>query len=181
MPILPARLHHLTWACSVGASLQACLLTCLTACLLTACDGSGQSSATAGTDIPGSTRQLEASVGDVTVYITAIQTSSIPAQVAREHGIVQRDGLVMLRVSPRRQGSNREIVSAPVEVQATATTLGAAPQNLPLKQMATNGLVDYVGTVEVQLPQTVSFDVSVATPSGARETLSVTGDFSTRL
>lgn len=149
--------------------------------LLAACDGSRQSTAaTARTNAPGSTQQLEARVGDLTVYVTAIQTSTIPAAVAREHGIVQRDDLVMLRVSPRRQDGNGEIISAPVQIQATATELGAASKPLPLQQMVANGLVDHVGTVEVQLPQTVSFQVTVATPGGASETLSLTGDFSKR-
>jgi len=175
MAIRSATSHFRAIACALAAGTLASLLT--------ACDSNRQSSApaTAGTDMPpGSAQQLEASVGDVTVYMNAIQTSSIPAEVAREHGIAQRDDLIMLRVSPRRPGSNGEIISAPVQVQATATKLGAAPQPLPLQQEVANGLVDYVGTVEVQLPESVSFQVTVATPGGASETLSLTGDFKKR-
>lgn len=145
--------------------------------MLTACDANRHSSST---DMPGSTQQLEAKVGDVSVYMTAIQTSSIPAEVAREHGIPQRDDLIMLRISPRRQKENGEIVSAPMEVQATATTLVGSLQPLPLRQVMANGLVDHIGTIEVQLPETVSFKATLAAPDGASETLSLTGKFSKR-
>jgi len=152
------------------------------ASLISACDGSRQSTAptTADMNSPGSTQQLEARVGDVTVYMTAIQTSTIPAEVAREHGIAQRDDLIMLRVSPRRQGSNGEIISAPVQIQATSAGLGAAPQPVALQEMVTSGLIDHVGTVEVPLPQTLTFQVTVGIPGGASETLILTGDFSKR-
>jgi hypothetical protein len=171
MAILSAPSHFRAIARALAAGTLASLLT--------ACDGNSQSTATAtaGSDTAGSPQQLEASVGEVTVYMSAIQTSSIPAEVAREHGIAQRDDLIMLRVSPRRRGSNEQILSAPVEVQATATKLGAAPLPLSLQQVVTNGLVDHVGTLEVQLPETVSFQVTVATPGGASETLSLTGNF----
>ncbi len=174
MAILPVPSPSRAMACALTAGMLASLLA--------GCDSGRQPSATAtaGTDIPGSTQQLEASVGDVTVYMTAIQTSTIPTEVAREHGIAQSDDLVMLRVSPRRQGSNGEIISAPIQIQATSTGLGAAPQPVPLKEVVANGLVDHVGTVQVQLPQTVTFQVTVATPGGASETLRLTGDFTTR-
>jgi len=175
MAFLSAASHARTIACALAAGALASMLT--------ACDGNRQSSApnAAGTGMPpGSAQQLEASIGDVTVYMNAIQTSAIPAEVALEHGIAQRDDLVMLRVSPRRRGSNGEIESAPVQVQATATILGTAPQPLPLKQEVANGLVDHVGTIEVRLPETVSFQVTVVTPGGASKTLSLTGTFKTR-
>ncbi len=172
MILLPAPPHSRALACALAAGVLTSLLV--------ACDGSRQNTATAGSSATGSTQQLEASVGDVTIYMTAIQTSTIPAEVAREHGIVPRDDLVMLRVSPRRRGGNGEIVSSPAQIQATSAQLGAAPQPLLLQQVVSNGLVDYVGTVEVQLPETVSFQVTVATPGGASETLSLTGDFSKR-
>lgn len=123
--------------------------------------------------VPGSSQQVEKRIGDVTVYAVAMPTVAIPAAVASEHGIERREDVVMLRVSGRRGESGSE-TSVPLKVQARVTDLRGQAQTLEMKEQPAAGLIDYVGTVETQIPDTLRFDIEVATPSGARDTLQLT-------
>ena len=156
--------------------LGAALIATLGACGGGPADGETVTATPAGAPTPGSAQQIEARVGDATINIVAMQTASIPAEVAREHGIVRSEDLVMLMVSPR-QGSLGNLSSAPMQVAATVTDLRGQQQALEMKQVVNNGLIDYVGTVQTQLPDTLRFEVQVATPEGVRETLQLTREF----
>lgn len=150
------------------------------AVVLAACGGAEQTPVPAQPlNVPGGSQQVEKRVGDTTVYAVAMQTSTITPEVAREHGIERREDLVMLRISGRR-GSGVDIASVPLQVQATATDLRGQTQTLELKQAVANGLTDYVGTVEAEVPDTLRFDIRVTTPAGASETLELTREIQAR-
>lgn len=129
--------------------------------------------------VPGSAWQVETRVGDASVTAVAIQTSQLPAVVAAEHDIPQRDDLVMLRISAR-QGDIGNITTAPVEVQAAVTLPAGGSRDIELDEHLVNGLVDHVGTLEVALPATLQFEVAVTTPAGERELLVFSRHFETR-
>lgn len=147
----------------------------LLAASLAACGGGAEQAAVPAQalNVPGGAQQVETRIGDTTVYAVAMQTSTITPVVAREHGIERRDDRVMLRVSGRR-GEGVDIASVPLQVQATATDLRGQTQTLELKQVTANGLVDYVGTVQTAVPDTLRFDIRVTAPNGASETLELT-------
>lgn len=149
----------------------------LLATMVAAC--SGERSAPAGAAPTGGATQVERRIGNATVYATAVQTSSIPAGVAREYGIERSDTVVQLRISPR-QDSASGLVSAPMRVQATATDLRGQSQALAMREVSANGLVDHVGAVDIQLPEAVRFDVRITTPEGVTETLRFTREFHAR-
>lgn len=123
--------------------------------------------------MPGSSQQVETRIGDTTVYAVAMPTTAIPAPVAAEHGIERRPDVVMLRISGRR-GEAGNVVSAPLKVQATSTDLRGQVQTVELKEAMAAGLVDYVGTVEADIPDTLRFDIRVTTPDGATQTMQLT-------
>jgi hypothetical protein len=123
--------------------------------------------------VPGSSQQVETRIGETTVYAVAMPTAAIPTEVAAEHGIERRPDLVMLRISGRR-GDVGNLVSVPLKVQATSTDLRGQQQTLELKEVLANGLVDYVGTVDADIPDTLRFDIRVTTPEGATEAMQLT-------
>jgi hypothetical protein len=152
----------------------------LIAATLAACGGTEQAAAPGqALSTPGGAQQVETRVGDTTVFAVAMQTSTITPEVAREHGIERRDDLVMLRVSGR-QGSGVDIASVPLQVRATSTDLRGQTQTLDMQQAVANDLVDYVGTVQTALPDTLRFDIRVTTPEGANETLQLTREIQAR-
>lgn len=159
---------------------RAAVLAAALAFSLTGCGGSGAPAGTqaetAGAAVPGSAQQVEARVGTATVRAVVMQTSNIPESVAREHGIERSENAIMLRVSPRTGPEGAE-VSAPVKVSATVTGLRGVPQTLEMKTVDVGGLVDHVGTVRADLPDTLRFDVRVVSPQGQSETLRITRDF----
>lgn len=146
---------------------------------LAACGGTASTDAgnapTAATQVPGSSQQVETRIGDTTVFAVAMPTTAIPAEVAREHGIERRDDLVMLRVSGRR-GEAGSVSSVPLQVQATVTDLRGQPRDMTIEARPTAGLVDYVGTIDAALPDTLRFDIRVTTPEGTTQTLQLTRD-----
>lgn len=166
--------HHLS-----TASAPVRLLVGGAFALLAACSGEDPAGSAVPPDVPGSASQVEADVGDASVIAVAIQTSQLPDAVAAEHGIEQRDDLVMLRVSPR-MGEPGTITTAPAQVRATVTDLRGHTRELVLEQKTVAGLVDYVGTLQVSLPETLRFDISVVTQQGATETLELTREFQSR-
>lgn len=137
-------------------------------------------SAGAPLQVPGSSQQVETRIGDTTVYAVAMPTAAIPAPVAAEHGIERRPDLVMLRVSGRR-GEPGNLVSVPLKVQAAVTDLRAQQQTLEMKEVLAAGLVDYVGTYQAELPDTLRFDIVVTTPEGATQTLQLTRELQTAI
>lgn len=129
--------------------------------------------------VPGSAQQVEARIGETWVTAVALQTSQLPAGVAAEHEITQHDDLLMLRVSARH-GEIGNISSAPVQVHATVQSLGGGDRTIPLTEHVTNGLVDHVGMVEVELPATLQFEVAIVTAKGERGTLEFSRRFEER-
>lgn len=153
----------------------------LLAATLAACGGGSGPAVMPGRALstPGGAQQVETRVGDTTVYAVVMQTSTISSEVAREHGIDRRDDLVMLRVSGRR-GAGVDITSVPLQVRATVTDLRGQTLTLELTQATANGLVDYVGTVQTAVPDTLRFDIRVTTPAGASETVALTREIQAR-
>ncbi|MFP7722801.1 DUF4426 domain-containing protein [Lysobacter sp. A3-1-A15] len=166
---------------SHNATVSIRLLALAAVALSTACgnDDPAVNPAAVPITAPGSASQVTAQVGEASVTAVAIQTSQMPAEVAAEHGIEQRDDLVMLRVSPR-QGEMGSLSTAPMQVRATMTGLRGTPRDIVLEERRVAGLVDHVGTVEVTLPDTLRFDVTVVSPQGQSGTLEFSREFRTR-
>lgn len=121
-------------------------------------------------------QQATVRVGDVTVRANAIQTSTLGAEVASRYGIVRDDRTVLLLVSVR-QGPDGRDVSLPAQVQANVTDLRGGRKPLELRELRSGDLLDYVGTVQVSLPDTLRFDVDVVAANGATATLQLEREF----
>lgn len=148
--------------------------TCLASVLLlSACGGTPPATpATTAADAGEAT----ATIGEVTVRASAVQTSSLNETVARQYGIARDDSTVLLLVAIRK-GSGAEETSLPAQVTATATGLTGNPQVITLREQRTGELLDYVGTIETPLPETLRFDVTVVREDGARTTLRFNREF----
>ncbi len=151
------------------------LLACL-ALPLAACRGEHASTppVTAASS-QAQSAEAESSIGGTTVHISVVQTSQLPDSVAREYGLDRSPRTVLLLVNLRGVGS----APAPV-ISATVTDLlqHTAPVSLRATHLAhaDADTLDYVGTVEATLPDTLRFTV-VARRGGATATLEVNRDF----
>lgn len=132
---------------------------------------------------PGS-QEATLTVGDVTIRASAIQTSTLSEPVAAQYGISRDAGTVMLLVAVR-QGPEGQEMALPAKVTATATDLRGQQQTLEMRELRSGApgsppeqqLLDYVGTVRAQVPDTLRFNVQVAREGSAPASLQFAREF----
>lgn len=148
--------------------------------VLTAC---GDSARTPVAPAPAAQEEAVSRIGDVTIRAVALPTSALGAEVARRYGIARDARTVMLLVGVR-QGSTAEETSLPATITATVTDLSGQRQEIALRELRSNdpsaagqALLDYVGTAEVNPPDTLRFDVTIVPEGGARSTMQFSREF----
>lgn len=148
--------------------------------VLTAC---GDSARTPVAPAPAAQEEAVSRIGDVTIRAVALPTSALGAEVARRYGIARDARTVMLLVGVR-QGSTAEETSLPATITATVTDLSGQRQEIALRELRSNdpsaagqALLDYVGTAEVNPPDTLRFDVTIVREGGARSTMQFSREF----
>jgi hypothetical protein len=132
----------------------------------------------------GGSDQAVASIGDVTVRASVVQTSRLPASIARQYGIGRDPGRILLLVTVRA-GDAASASPVPVRVTAASTDLRGGRQQVPMREIRVDDpaagpgqvLVDHIGTVETSLPETLRFEVAVTREGGGTATLRLTRDF----
>ena len=130
-------------------------------------------------------QEASARVGDVVVRANAIATEGLGAAVARQYGIERDAGTVMLLVGVRRDDGSGNEVALPARVTAVAVDLLGKRQELAMREVLSGdsesgpgqGFIDYVGTARVIAPDTLRFDVEVATAGGPAVELRFNRDF----
>lgn len=135
----------------------------------------------AATSVP---QEAIARIGDVTVRASVVQTSVLGPAVASQYGITRDDKTVMLLVAVRT-GAEAQETSLPAQITATVTDLRGQKQPIAMRELRVAGtasgaeqaLLDYVGTVEVELPDTLRFDLTIVREGGASSTMQFTREF----
>jgi hypothetical protein len=115
-------------------------------------------------------------VGEATVRATAMQTSMLSPEVATRYGISRDDRTVMLLVGVR-QGSDAQETALPATITATATNLSGQKQQIVLRELRSGDLLDYIGTVETSLPDTLRFDVEIVREGAMHSTMQFSREF----
>ena len=155
------------------------LLLCA-ALLLSAC----------GDDAPKPARQIDTPqeaitrIGDVTIRANVMRTANLNQAVARGYGIERSDKTLMLLVSVR-QGPDGQDIALPATVQASVANLHGQRRDIVMRELRTGdpasgpeqALIDYVGTVEVSPPDTLSFDLTIVREGGATSAMQFSRDF----
>lgn len=114
--------------------------------------------------------------GDVTIRASAVPTSALGDAVASQYGIRSSDDTVLLLVALRR-GRDANEVSVPAQVSVTVTGLSGQRQEVPMRELRSGDLLDYVGTVELSGPDTLRFDIRMVRERGQVATMKLVRDF----
>ncbi len=158
------------------------LTTCLFLAGVTAgCSGGGPQPA-ASASAPATMQEAVARAGDITIRASVLPTAQLDEQVARGYGIERSDRTVMLLVSVRR-GAEGEETSLPAQVLAKASDLRGRAHVIEMRELRSagpDGLLDYVGTLEIDPPDTLRFDVQVTPQGGTASTMQFTREFHPR-
>lgn len=153
-----------------------------TALLVTACGGAptpstGPVAATAtDASVTAAYAESVSRIGDVTIRASVMQTSMLNATVAAQYGIRRDDTQLMLLVGVR-QGPQAQDIALPATITATATDLRGQKQDIAMRELRTGELLDYVGTLDISLPDTIRFDVTIVREGGATSTMQLTREF----
>lgn len=148
---------------------------------LAACGGGKPPSA-----VPAGAAPQEAisRIGDVTIRATALPTATLAPEIAGQYGIARDERTIMLLIGVR-QGPEGQEVALPATITATATNLSGQRQSIALRELRSGApstgsgqaLLDYVGTVETSLPDTLRFDVVIVREGGASSTMQFSREF----
>ncbi|WP_222565081.1 DUF4426 domain-containing protein [Novilysobacter antarcticus] len=142
--------------------------------LLSACSGEPAAPVPAAT--MAESQDTIVTIGDVTARATVMPTATLGSLVAEKYGIRRADDQVMLLVGLRRGEGSAE-VSVPARIVATASDLRGGRRPIELRELSSGDLMDYVGTLQVSLPDTLKFEVDITLEDGARKTMQFTRDF----
>ena len=152
----------------------------ITASCLLALGGCGGGSAPAPVaTVPVAQQEAIARIGDITIRATALQTSALAPQVATQYGIPRDERTVMLLVGVR-QGSDAQEIALPADITATVTNLSGQRQPVALRELRSGDLLDYIGTVEASLPDTLRFDINIVREGGVSSTMQFSREFHPR-
>jgi hypothetical protein len=143
---------------------------------LSACGRGGGADTPAAPAVPGAPQEAITRIGDVTIRASVVQTSSLPEAVAMQYGIARSDRLALLLVAIR-QGPEAQEVALPATITATAIDLRGRRQDIPMRELRTGELLDYVGTAEIDLPDTVRFELAIVREGGAQSTMQFSREF----
>jgi len=123
-------------------------------------------------------------VGDVTMHASVMQTSSLNEAVASEYGIARSGNSVMLLIAVRK-GAGAQETALPAVITATATDLSGRKQDIAMRELRTGGpesspghtLLDYVGSIEITLPETLRFDIHIVRENRASSRMQFNREF----
>ena len=141
--------------------------------LLSACGGAPSAGSGAGSE---SQREASVRVGDTVVRASVLPTASLGEAVAKQYGIERDASTAMLLIGVRR-GSDAQETAIAARITATATDLLGKRQAIDLREVRSGEFVDYVGTVTVITPDTLSFDVTATSDGVAQVKLQFNRDF----
>jgi hypothetical protein len=100
-------------------------------------------------------------MGDTWARASVVQTSALPASVARQYG-VERDPRTLLLLVVAGKGPPASATLVPVQVTAQVTGLTGATQAIAMRQVRDGDSVDAIGTVRTTLPDTLGFDLQLS-------------------
>ena len=151
------------------------LLVACVALSLAACSGGSGSPPPVAASPQSQSSEAESTIGGTTVHVNAMQTSQLPDSVARQYGIERSPMKVMLLVNVRGAGNG----PAPA-IAAPVTDLQGRTTAVPLREVRVaqpgEPTIDYVGTVDVTLPDTLRFSID-ARRDGSTATVQLSRDF----
>jgi hypothetical protein len=142
------------------------------AATLTGCSGDAPP---ATASAAATTQDAQARVGDIAVHASVMQTAALDEAIARQYGLERSERVAMLLVSVRRDGDAPLPASLKLDARVSGAD-GTQARPVTLRRMVVDGLVDYVGTVDIAPPESLRFDVKV-TYDTASSTLQFGRDF----
>lgn len=146
------------------------LLVLAAALLVTAC-GQGSSQPGAATAAPNAAMPARVTSGDLEVLASVVPAASLGDAIARRYRVEPARNRALVLVSLRRGPD-----SPPARVTGEARDLRGVRQVLEFEAIDVEGVTEHVATARVEGPDTLRFDLQVATDAGERASLRFSRD-----
>jgi hypothetical protein len=101
----------------------------------------------------------EAQVGALRLRASIAPTASLGEAIATRYGVARDPRSVLLLVGARRVDGGDE-VPLPASLDVGVRDLRGVRRAVPMREVRSDGFIDYVGEIRVAPPDTLSFDVS---------------------
>ncbi|WP_165967341.1 DUF4426 domain-containing protein [Luteimonas aestuarii] len=135
------------------------LLTAATATLLlAACGGRPASQDEIAAQMNAAREPAEVQSGDLRLQASIAPTSSLNDAIAARYGVQRNARTVLLLVGARRVDGNVE-ASLPATLQVGVRDLRGVRRPVGMREVRSDGFIDYVGEVRVAPPDTLTFDI----------------------
>lgn len=121
---------------------------------------------------PSAPAQTTTERGDIVVHHSAIATTALQPEVARQYAITRSAGRALLNIAVQRRqadGSTRAVTAA---VSGAATTASGQRQELAVREVREGDAIYYLAEPRITAPETLNFELAV-TPEGESAPLSV--------
>ena len=113
--------------------------------------------------LPALAAAQSVSSGDITVHYSAIPTTTLTPEVARQYGITRSASRALVNIAVRK-GKPGADVAVPSTVTVTVTNLNGQRQAINMREVKEGEAVYYLGETRVNGNETLSFEVEVRTP-----------------
>lgn len=132
----------------------------LALCLLVACGDSPGDQADRRAQATASRQPAELALGDLRISASVAPTAPLSALIADRYGVTP-DRDVQLLLVGLRQGPAHDETSVQAQVSVRTRDLRGVWQDVAMREVRSEGFIDYVGSVRVAAPDTLAFEVTV--------------------
>ena len=135
----------------------------LALCLLAGCGGSPGNQADRAAQTTAARQPAELVQGDIRISASIAPTASLGPLIADRYG-VRPDRAAQLLLVGIRQGPAHDEASVQAQVAARVRDLRGVWQDVAMREVRSDGFIDYAGSVRVTPPDTLAFEVTVRRP-----------------
>lgn len=100
------------------------------------------------------------SSGDITVHYSAVPTTMLSPDVARQYGITRSAQRALVNIAVRR-GKPGSDTAVPSQVTVTVTNLSGQRQALQMREVKEGEAIYYLGETRVSCQETLDFEIEV--------------------
>jgi len=144
--------------------------------MLAGCGGNPGSQADRAAQTTAARQPAELVQGDVRISASIAPAASLNPVIAERYGVRPDRGAQLLLVGVR-QGPVHDETSVQAQVAVRARDLRGVWQDVAMREVRSDGFIDYVGSVRVSPPDTLAFEITVRRPGAeAPETLRFSRD-----
>lgn len=138
-------------------------LALVVAVALAACGAEPSSRVDLAAHAQAAREPAELQVGDTTIRASLAPTAAFAPAIAQRYGVQPDRGVHLLLVGVR-SGPAHDETSLAAQVEARARDLRGVWQQVPMREVRSEGFIDYAGGVRVSPPDTLAVEVTVRLP-----------------